>query len=171
MFFRHIDQPWSSINTKYYHLWKCHNLWHTIIKVEFLSKNSILTKPQHFHEFFIQKFFGNFSRESKLSTAKKSKTKAFSRVFHPNKLTIFFGKSTLNFWTKNEDFEQCGWRSYLLFFKKDCWGVYLVDLELSKWTKSLFLSWLLLLPWHLRKTHLNWGPNLNVELTRKPTCP
>ena len=33
---------------------------HTIRKVKFLSKNSILTKPQHFHEFFTQFFFDNF---------------------------------------------------------------------------------------------------------------
>ena len=39
---------------------------HTIRKVEFLSKNSILTKPQHFHEFFNQFFFDNFSREIKV---------------------------------------------------------------------------------------------------------
>ena len=39
---------------------------HTIRKVKFLSKNSILTKPQHFHEFFIQFFFDNFSREIKV---------------------------------------------------------------------------------------------------------
>ena len=36
---------------------------HTIRKVNFWSKNSILTKPQHFHEFFTQKFFDIFSRE------------------------------------------------------------------------------------------------------------
>ena len=29
---------------------------HTILKVKFLSKNSILTKPQHFHELFTQFF-------------------------------------------------------------------------------------------------------------------
>ena len=47
--------------------------------------------------------------KSKLSTAKKSKTIIFSRVFHPKKLTIFLGigKSKLIFGTKNEDFEQC----------------------------------------------------------------
>ena len=39
---------------------------HTIRKVKFLSKNSILTKPQHFHKFFTQIFFGNFSREIKV---------------------------------------------------------------------------------------------------------
>ena len=50
---------------------------HTIRKVNFLSKKSILTKPQHFHEFFTQK------------------------------IDNFHGKSKLNIWTKNEDFEQC----------------------------------------------------------------
>ena len=39
---------------------------HTIVKVKFLSKNSILTKPQHFHEFFTKFFFDNFSREIKV---------------------------------------------------------------------------------------------------------
>ena len=33
---------------------------HTIWKVKFLSKNSIVTKPQHFHEFFTQIFFWQF---------------------------------------------------------------------------------------------------------------
>ena len=39
---------------------------HTIQKVEFLSKNTILTKPQHFKELFTQIFFYNFSREIKV---------------------------------------------------------------------------------------------------------
>ena len=39
---------------------------HTILKFKILSKNSILTKPQHFHEFFTQIFFDNFSREIKV---------------------------------------------------------------------------------------------------------
>ena len=38
---------------------------HTIRKVKFLSKNSILTKPQHFHEFFTQKN-RQFSRDIKV---------------------------------------------------------------------------------------------------------
>ena len=107
---------------------------HTIRKVKYLSKNSILTKPQHFHKFFTQIFltiflvksklstaqksknhniFTSFSPliiflvKSKLSTAKKSKTTTFSRDFHPKKIDDFLGKSKLNFWTKNEDFEQC----------------------------------------------------------------
>ena len=86
---------------------------HTMIKVKFLSKNSILTKPQHFHEFFTQIFFDKFLVKSKLLTAKKSKTATFLRVFTQNNSTIFLGKSKLNFWTKNEDFEQCDSNRYL----------------------------------------------------------
>ena len=39
---------------------------HIVEKVNFLFKNSILTKVQHFHEFFSQFFFDNFSREIKV---------------------------------------------------------------------------------------------------------
>ena len=51
-------------------------------KLKFLSSNQSCQqlkclKPQHFHEFFIQK------------------------------IDNFLGRSKLNFWTKNEDFEQC----------------------------------------------------------------
>ena len=48
-----------------------------------------------------------FLVKSKLSTAKKYITTTFSRVFHPEKNYHFLGKSKLNIWTKNEDFEQC----------------------------------------------------------------
>ena len=51
--------------------------FHTFLKVRTLSKNSILTK--YFHEFLVK---------SKLSSAKKSKTQTFSRVFHPHKIII-----------------------------------------------------------------------------------
>ena len=34
-------------------------------------------------------------------------TSHFQEFFYPKKSTIFLGKSKLNFWTKNEDFEQC----------------------------------------------------------------
>ena len=72
----------------------------TIRKVKFLSKNSILTKTQHFHEFFTQNFLTIFLVKSKLSTAKKSRTAAFSRVLTQNNSTIFLGKSKVIFWTK-----------------------------------------------------------------------
>ena len=48
-------------------------------------------------------FLTIFLVKSKLSTAKKSQTAAFFMSFHLKQ----FGKSKLNFWTKNEDFEQC----------------------------------------------------------------
>ena len=70
---------------------------HTVRKVK-LSKNSILRKPQHFHEFFTQIFLTIFLVKSKLSTAKESKTTTFSRVFHPKKSTIFPGNQSWIFW-------------------------------------------------------------------------
>ena len=44
-------------------------------------------------------------------------TSHFQEFFYPKKSTIFLGKSKLNFWTKNEDFEQCavskGWKQFI----------------------------------------------------------
>ena len=54
---------------KYVHIFQKENLDHfkQYSKSHFsLSKNSNLTNPQHFHEFFTQIFFGNFSREIKV---------------------------------------------------------------------------------------------------------
>ena len=76
-------------------------LLHTIRKVKFLSKKSI---SRVFHP---KSFLTIFLVKSKLSTAKKSKTTTFSRVFHPPKIDNFLGKSKLNFWSKNKNFEQC----------------------------------------------------------------
>ena len=67
---------------------------HTIRKVKFLSKNSILTKLQHFTSFSPQIFLTIFLVKSKLSTVKKSKTTTFSRVFLPKKSTIFSGNQS-----------------------------------------------------------------------------
>ena len=53
------------------------------------EKSKFCPKPQRFHEFFTQIFLTIFLVKSKLSTAKKSKTTTFSRVFHPKKSTIF----------------------------------------------------------------------------------
>ena len=73
---------------------------HTIRKVNFLSKNLILMS------FSPKIFLTNFLVKSKLSTAKKSKTTTFSRVFPPKQNDKFLGKLKLNFCTKNGDFEQ-----------------------------------------------------------------
>ena len=68
------------------------------------SRNSLVIvqkfnfdKPLHFHEFFTKFFLTIFLVKSKLSTAKKSKTTTFSRVFHPQKIDYFLGISKLNF--------------------------------------------------------------------------
>ena len=54
----------------------------------------------NFDEFFIQIFLTNFLVKLKLSTAKKSKTTTFSRVFHPKKSTIFSGNQSWIFGQK-----------------------------------------------------------------------
>ena len=66
-------------------------IFHTTIrKVNFFfPKNSILTKPHNFLSFSLKFFLTIFLVKSKLSTAKKSKTTTFSRVFHPKNSTIF----------------------------------------------------------------------------------
>ena len=72
-------------------------LSHTIRKVKILYKNSILTKPQHFHEFFIQIFLDNFSREIKVINSKKVQNHNIFTSFSPKKIDNFLGKSKLNF--------------------------------------------------------------------------
>ena len=62
--------------------------FHTIRKVKFLSKNSILTKPQHFHEFFTQIFCWQFflwNQSCQQLTSPKP------QHFHPK---IFSGKQS-----------------------------------------------------------------------------
>ena len=74
-------------------------------KSNFCPKFQFWPNPNIFTSFSPKKFLTIFLVKSKLSTAKKSKTTTFSRVFHPKKINNFLGKSKLNFWTKNEDFE------------------------------------------------------------------
>ena len=79
---------------------------HTIQKVKFFVQNCNFDQtPNIFTSFSPKIFLTIFLVKTKLSTAKKSKTTTFSRVFHPKKINNFLGKSKLNFWTKNEDFE------------------------------------------------------------------
>ena len=69
---------------------KCWIEVHTIVKVKFLFKKfEILTKPQHFHEFFTKFFLTFFVVKSKFSTAKKSKNHNIFTSFQPKKIIIF----------------------------------------------------------------------------------
>ena len=56
--------------------------------------------PNVFTSFSPKIFLTIFLVKSKLSTAKKSKTAAFSRVFHPKKSTIFSGNQSWLFGQK-----------------------------------------------------------------------
>ena len=62
--------------------------------------------PQHFHEFFTWNFFDKFSREIKV-VLQNPKPQHFHEFFTPPKKNRQFFWGKLNFWTKNEDFEQC----------------------------------------------------------------
>ena len=67
-------------------------------------------------------FLTIFVVKSKLSTAKKSKTTTFSRVFHPKKIDNFLGKSKLNFWTKNEVWITNDYLKIFCFFSRLIWN-------------------------------------------------
>ena len=79
-----------------------------------------------------------FLVKSKLSTAKKSKTTTFSRVFQIF-LTIFLVKSKLNFWTKNEDFEQCDTNKTFIKVQNLIWFLQHHKLE-NRWQSKKFYS-------------------------------
>ena len=74
-----------------------------MISCTLFEKSNFCRKKINFDK-TLQFFSGNQSCQQ----LKKSKTTTFSRFFHPKKINNFLGKSKLNFWTKNEDFEQCG---------------------------------------------------------------
>ena len=63
---------------------------HTIRKVKFLSKNSILTNPNIFTSFSPNYFLTIFLVKSKLSTAKMSKNHNIFTSFSPKKNRQFF---------------------------------------------------------------------------------
>ena len=72
---------------------------HTILKVKFLPKNSILTNPTFsrvFHQIFFWQFF---SWNQSCQQLKSPKSQHFHEFFTP-KIDNFLGKSKLNFWTK-----------------------------------------------------------------------
>ena len=81
----------------------------------FVPKIQFWLNPQHFHEFFTQYFFDNFSREIKVVNSQKVQNHNIFKSFSPQKIDNFLGKSgksKLDFWTKNEDFEQCDLPSF-----------------------------------------------------------
>ena len=89
---------------------------------QFFSGNAScqqIKSPQHFHEFFPKKIFDNVSREIKVVNSKKVQNRSIFTNLPQNNSTIFLGKSKLNFWIKNEGFEQCIRVSDNLFWRKN----------------------------------------------------
>ena len=70
--------------------------------------------PQHFHEFFYPKFFWQFFSWNQSCQQLRNPKPQYVHEFSPKKSTIL-GKSKLNIWTKNENFEQCDTRFFTLF--------------------------------------------------------
>ena len=64
-------------------------LKHTILKIKFLSKNSILTKPQQFHEFFTQNFLTIFVK-SHYSKSRIFVQKLYFDIFTSFSTKFFF---------------------------------------------------------------------------------
>ena len=83
-------------------------LSHTIRKVKFLSKNSILTKPQHFHDFFTPIFWQFFSWNQICQQLKSPKPQHFHEFFTP-KNRQFSRKIKVAFLDKN-------WRFLTVWF-------------------------------------------------------
>ena len=90
---------------------------HTIRKVKFLSKNSILTETPTFSP---KTFLTIFLVKSKLSTAKKSQTTTFSRVFHPKEFDIFSREIKVEFLDKK-------WRFRTVWGGKSTKGIYIYN--------------------------------------------
>ena len=80
-------------------------------KSNFCPKIQFWHTPTFSQNFSLKLFWQFSSWNQSCQELKKSKTTTFSRVFHPKKIDNFLGKSKLNFWTKNEDFE-----FFLLFY-------------------------------------------------------
>ena len=90
--------------------WPCINavLLTLFEKSNFLSKNSILTKPPTFWRVFHPNFFWQFfTWNQSCQQLKSPKLQHFHEFFTPKKSTILSGNQSWIFGQKNEDFEQC----------------------------------------------------------------
>ena len=110
---------------------------HTIRKVKILSKNSIFTKPQHFHEFFTQFFSWQFfSWNQSCQQLKSSKPHHFHEFF-TQKVDNFLGKSKVEFLDKK-------WRFRIVWFFLAC--NFLIFLRFSDFIQFYF-SYFYFLEW------------------------
>ena len=91
-------------------------------KSNFCPKIQFWQNPNIFTSFSSKFFLTIFLVKSKLSTAKKSKTTTFSRVFHPKKSTIFSGNQSWIFGQKmkiSNSVRRLHWKLIFLY-RKSC---------------------------------------------------
>ena len=105
--------------------------------------------PNIFTSFSPKLLLAIFLVKSKLSTAKKSKTAAFSRVFTQNNSTMFLGKSKLNFLDKKWRFRtvclESNWnRSFAHSSACSCAIQVKDSLRTNRWLIRTFWTWI---PW------------------------
>ena len=82
---------------------------HTIRKVKFcpkIAKIQFWQNPKIFTSFSSKLFWQFFSWNQSCQQLKSPKSQHFHKFF-TQKIDNFHRKSKLNFWTRNEDFEQC----------------------------------------------------------------
>ena len=140
-------------------------------KSNFCPKIQFWQNPNIFTSFSSKFFSTNFLVKSKLSTAQKSKTTTFSRVFYPNKIDNILGKSKLNFWTKNEDFEHCAFKNRLLelLVHKLFWALeYLMQIcNFDDLIKQLFLACFNKFCWEFKEPYVifcAWRTDLKSQI-------
>ena len=73
----------------------------------FCPKNQFWPNPNIFTTFSPKFVWQFFSWNQSCQQLKSPKPQRFHEFFTPKKIDNYLGKPKLNFWTKNEDFEQC----------------------------------------------------------------
>ena len=94
-------------------------LFHTIRKAKFLSKTSILIKPQDFHAIFTPNFFDNFSRENKVVNSYTVQNHNIFTSYSPKKKsTIFSGNQSGIFGQKMKVLNSVKMQLFVLTFNQ-----------------------------------------------------
>ena len=104
-------------------------------KSNFCPKIQFWQNPNIFTTFSPKFFWQFFSWNQSCQQLKSPKPQHFHMFFIPKKINNFLGKSKLNFWTKNEDFEQCATLTYILWELKKI-GVISIQLHINSYVYS-----------------------------------
>ena len=100
-----------------FYFWAARAIWKTLAQSNFCPKIQFWQNPNIFTSFSPNFFFWQFFSWNQSCQQLKSPKPQHFHEFLTQKIDNFLGKSKLNFWTKNEDFEQCGFfKSKILHF-------------------------------------------------------